>query len=820
MALVLIVSIIVSEVLIMFIIQRWQIKWLWVEALIDSFLLAFLIFPAIYFLVIRPLAIQTTRRKHAEVARQYSLSIMEATIESIHNGILVISSQGKVIRTNAKFAEMWRIPADIIALGEDKTLLDYVFGQLSDPNGFIAKVTELYEKPEAESLDVINLTDGRIFKRISKPMYLGGEPKGRVWSFLDITERVKAEAALLKSEARLQTLLHAIPDLIWLKDLNGVYLSCNAMFERLIGLKEDEITGKTDDDFFDRELAEFYQQNDRNAFAAGKSVSNEEWLTFADNGYHALIDVIKTPMYDSAGTFIGILGIGRDITERRNVENQIIQKNQLLNAVLESSPEIIVFALDREYRYLTFNLKHKEVIQQIWGKEIAIGASMLDIIGDHKDRDTAKANFDRALAGESFVLSEEYGDENLSRLYWLDYWSPIHDGIGNIIGLTCFVLNITERKRAELEVSLINQKLEAIISASPDGIGMISLDGKLQLLSDKLLEMYKYTIEEKDKLIGRTIYDFIDPTSHKILFDNLNKLLAGESDHKITEYLALRNDNSRFYVDVNSSLLFDFEGNPSNILFIERDITERKQIENDIILKNEELQKNNAEKDKFFSIIAHDLRSPFSSFLGLTQIMAEDLPSLTMAEVQDLAITMKNSATNLYSLLENLLQWARMQQGSISFTPEVLSLISVVGECLAISSETAKNKNIELFNDIQDIKVFADSNALQTIIRNLVSNAMKFTPSNGKISVSDKIASDKSVEISVKDTGIGMSAELVDNLFRPDVQTSRKGTDGEPSSGLGLMLCKEFIEKQGGKIWVESEVGKGSTFYFTIPGVN
>ena len=120
--------------------------------------------------------------------------------------------------------------------------------------------------------------------------------------------------------------------------------------------------------------------------------------------------------------------------------------------------------------------------------------------------------------------------------------------------------------------------------------------------------------------------------------------------------------------------------------------------------------------------------------------------------------------------------------------------------------------------DIQDnTEVFADNNMLQTVIRNLVSNAVKFTPKGGKVSLSAKANSDKSVEISIQDTGIGMSQAIVDNIFRPDVATSRKGTDGEPSTGLGLLLCKEFIEKHSGRIWAESEVGKGSTFSFTIP---
>ena len=233
---------------------------------------------------------------------------------------------------------------------------------------------------------------------------------------------------------------------------------------------------------------------------------------------------------------------------------------------------------------------------------------------------------------------------------------------------------------------------------------------------------------------------------------------------------------------------------------------------------NEELQKLNAEKDKFFSIIAHDLRSPFNGFLGLSQIMAEELPSLTRDEIRDLAVSMQNSATNLFRLLENLLEWARIQQGLIPFNPKVVELLPIINESIALVLESAKSKGIEIAYDIpDDLAVFADSNILQTVIRNLVSNAVKFTPKGGKISVSAKATSDKGVQISIKDTGIGMSPKMVDNLFRLDVQTNRKGTEGEHSTGLGLLLCKEFVEKHGGKLWVESEEGKGSTFAFSLP---
>jgi len=233
--------------------------------------------------------------------------------------------------------------------------------------------------------------------------------------------------------------------------------------------------------------------------------------------------------------------------------------------------------------------------------------------------------------------------------------------------------------------------------------------------------------------------------------------------------------------------------------------------------QKEALEVANATKDRFFSIIAHDLRSPFSGFLGLTEIMAEDLASLTLAEIQDLAQGMNKSATNLYHLLENLLQWSLMQQAAIPFNPKIISLLATLDDSIAMMYESAKRKNIVLTYDIPDnIEVYADANSLQTIFRNLVSNAIKFTQRGGHVNVLVRIEAGQKVVVAIKDSGIGMSSKMLNDLFRIDVKTNRVGTAGELSSGLGLFLCKDFVEKHGGEIWVESVEGTGSTFYFTL----
>jgi len=231
-----------------------------------------------------------------------------------------------------------------------------------------------------------------------------------------------------------------------------------------------------------------------------------------------------------------------------------------------------------------------------------------------------------------------------------------------------------------------------------------------------------------------------------------------------------------------------------------------------------ELQELNAAKDKFFTIIAHDLRGPFNGFLGLTQIMAEEISTLTTDEIQKIALDLNSSASKLFQLLKNLLNWSRMQQGLVQFIPEKFDLQTIINKIIGLHQDAARMKGIEILNTISDSQmVFADINLFQTVIRNLLSNAIKFTNKDGNIIISANQNDEGQFQISIKDSGIGISPEMVSNLFRIDVRTGRKGTEGELSTGLGLLLCKEFIEKHGGNIWVESEEGKGSNFFFTIP---
>jgi len=235
-----------------------------------------------------------------------------------------------------------------------------------------------------------------------------------------------------------------------------------------------------------------------------------------------------------------------------------------------------------------------------------------------------------------------------------------------------------------------------------------------------------------------------------------------------------------------------------------------------------ELEKANKTKDKFFSIIAHDLKSPFNSLLGFSDLLLKNHKIIDEKERETFIKIINESSLKTFKLLENLLTWARSQTGKIAFSKEIINVSDLITETVTLLEEPARKKEIKLvLDDEKDLLVNADKNMIDTVIRNLVSNAIKFTPKGGVIIVNSQTVTDENnqlfAEISVKDSGVGIPLEIQSKLFKITENVTTKGTEQETGTGLGLILCKEFIEKHTGKIWVESEIDKGSKFSFRIP---
>ena len=231
----------------------------------------------------------------------------------------------------------------------------------------------------------------------------------------------------------------------------------------------------------------------------------------------------------------------------------------------------------------------------------------------------------------------------------------------------------------------------------------------------------------------------------------------------------------------------------------------------------EELRLLNATKDKFFSIIAHDLKNPFNSLLGFSDLLKNDYDSYSEEEIKRFIGIIHESSKHGFDLLENLLQWSRSQTGRIAFLPEVVSLKDIIKGCVDLLKTTADKKGIKIYTDMNDdLEVFGDIEMLSTVFRNLISNAIKFTPQGGRIKIKAR-QSNKTVAVSVIDTGVGIPEEKIPDLFRIDKQVSTFGTGNEKGTGLGLILCKEFIDKHRGKIKVSSERKNGSEFKVLLP---
>ncbi len=251
---------------------------------------------------------------------------------------------------------------------------------------------------------------------------------------------------------------------------------------------------------------------------------------------------------------------------------------------------------------------------------------------------------------------------------------------------------------------------------------------------------------------------------------------------------------------------------------IEQHANDLISLNNDIIQSEERLQELNASKDKFFSIISHDLKNPLQGLVGYTGVLSKELDSLQKDEVKEIVGDLHNSALNIYKLLENLLEWSRIQRGVITFTPEPVNFSMIAKVNADLQKINAEAKQIEICMDIPEgLELIADANMLNTIIRNLLSNAVKFTRPGGRIVISGRQTQDGMAELAVEDNGVGIEQDVIENLFRIDKHHTTPGTSNEKGTGLGLVLCKDLTEKNNGAIRVESIPGKGTKFIIELP---
>ncbi len=366
----------------------------------------------------------------------------------------------------------------------------------------------------------------------------------------------------------------------------------------------------------------------------------------------------------------------------------------------------------------------------------------------------------------------------------------------------------------KLRIMLQGKTLEAkeYLEYATEGIFKVGMNYKIEGANSSFVQFLNYPTKD-DLYESKTFNElFKDQAS----FDAFEILL--QNDKLVIDFETQFRNFDRQVVDVsiNARIRENRKGEP---LFIEGslyDISKRKDAEQKIKKYNSELEKLNHDKDKFFSIVAHDLMTPFTALLGYSEILAKEYNELDRETIGKFSSDINTVATKAHGLLENLLGWTRVKTGRMIFNPVEFNLYPIVEDVFHFNYENAKSKGIALLNIVKVTdSIFADVNMLTVILRNLISNAIKFTGTNGRISVTSEQQNGQ-LKISVTDNGLGIGPEELQKLFDENIQYSGTGTHHEKGTGLGLLLCKEFIEKHGGKLMAESKLGEGTRIYFTL----
>jgi len=534
---------------------------------------------------------------------------------------------------------------------------------------------------------------------------------------------------------------------------------------------------------------------------------------------------------------------------RQRAEKVAITKSSVKN-ILPSVPEMMKLIQELEIHQVELEMQNEELIQTRYAAQQAaekytelydfapLGYLTLSKKGEIIDLNLSAAKMlgkERSRVKNSlfgfFVSSDtkRYFNSFLDKVFnskiketceltlFIQANVPVYIELTGIVtkkGEHCLatMVDLTQKKQAERALAVSETRYRRLFETAKDGIIILDAkSGKIMDVNPFLIEMLGYTEEQ---LIERTIWEigfFKDIPANRDKFRELQKDGFVRYDDLPLETRDGRQINVEF---VSNVYLVD---NKKVIQCNIRDISERKLLQDSIKASRAKLQELNITKDKFFSIISHDLKSPFHGILGISDTLKEDAKEMDISTIQEFADMINRAALQAFHLLEGLLSWARVQQGLMPYNPTAIELKNVIHETMELMMDDAASKKIAIINKIPDkLKVRADGNMLKTIVRNLVSNCIKFTSAEGIVEI-NAVEDNGQVEVSVKDNGRGMNRENLDKLFKIDKVYSTRGTEEEEGTGMGLILCKEFVEKHGGRIWAESEEDKGSVFYFTLP---
>ena len=670
---------------------------------------------------------------------------------------------------------------------------------------------------------------------------------GLLLNYHDITERKQAEEKLRKREREYRSTVDGLLVGVVVHSADTRILMSNPEASNILGLTAGQLVGKEVVDPAWMFVYEDLSSMKVGDYPVSKVISSKKPLinyvlgiNRPDREYITWVNVNAMPLFSTDGKLEKVIVNFLDITKRKQTEKILQEAHDLLEGRVEertaqlqdeinerkqaeeikkeseanlksliNNRDESIWSIDNNYNYIIFNNFFKEAYFATFNIELKKEMNVLNILTPEL-REFWKLKYDKALGGERVVFELSNQVENELHFYEVSLNSIISDG--KVTGVSGLSVDITERKQAEKVLLESRANMYAIIENTADSIWAINTSYEI-LYANAIFESAFYTSFGVHLEPGVNIIMALPDTIRSKWKSYYNRAMSNER-FSFVDVIDLGNRSIYIEVLMNPIVVDDIVIAAS---IFGRDITERV-LEEKLLKENEaRLHELNATKDKFFSIIAHDLKSPFNSILGLSNLLMIQIQEKNHEGIEKYAEIIQKSSHHALDLLTNLLEWSRSQSGRMDFNPEYFDICALVNDVIKVSGDFARQKSIILSTELlHTVIVFADKAMVSTIMRNLISNAIKFTNTSGKILISSEQKQDELI-ISVSDNGVGIKKEEIENLFRIDKSYSTLGTQKEKGTGLGLILCKEFMEKHGGKIWAESEEGKGSKFKFSMP---
>ncbi len=800
------------------------------------------------------LAINITRIKKIENELRKSKQEFETIFENANIGTCLVGTDGKFLKVNQQMVniygyskkELLQLNVNDITIREDRDISPRYIKNALNGKSEQAFFEKRYRHKNGRIIHC--LVSSTIIKDADHTYFIS--------HINDITKQKQTEAALKASEAKYRFMYENINDLICLHSPTGEYKEVSPSVEKILGYKPKELIGKNPYDLFHPDDIERIRTESHEKALKGKPVKIQYRIRKND-GTYIWFETI-TEIITENDTVVHLMTSSRDVTQTVNYVNRINKVNKALQDIQQS----LVFATHGD-----FNHKMVQSIANILKADITFIGEFtnstqktirtINLLMDNKfveniEYDLKHTPCERVINADAcffpkgiqalFPEDKMLQDLNIEGYIGLPLLNSENYTIGIVVALYRqpidepefyqYILQIfssriaaeMERTKTEQELKLSEKKYRLIAENATDVIWIINAQTqRFTYISPSVYNLRGYTVEEAMK---QDLNESLTPESaeivKKLLVKRLKEFLKNNNAEQIyTDQLQQPcKDGSIIWIETTTRYHLNSD-NEVEILGISRNIDQRKKMEFEILNKNSQLEELNATKDKFFSIIAHDLRSPFNTILGMSQLLSDNYSSFTDERKLRLIASIKRSANSTFKLLENLLTWSRTQSGKIQYIPEKINMYELIFDVVSVLEDVYRKKNIRMTINInKKIYATADRNTIDTVIRNLVSNAIKFTPREGTIAISAYFTKQKKkqfVETCVADTGVGMSPEQKVKLFKIDKNTSTPGTENERGTGLGLILCKEFVEKNHGKIRVESKEGEGSKFYFTLP---